>query len=117
MNEVVTREATRESYTGWEIAVDLPYRDVVLAELLKLGPSGNQPCAKLGEAEPLLDLGLITLLQVDATTAKIKDYFGPQASRSRSRSSRRRHHYRWPTAAFQRQPWRLGAADGAEPEH
>ncbi len=78
MNEVVTREATRESYTGWEIAVDLPYRDVVLAELLKLGPSGNQPCAKLGEAEPLLDLGLITLLQVDATTAKIKDYFGPR---------------------------------------
>lgn len=76
MNEFVTREQTAERYLDSEIAVDLPYRDVVLANLLELDPDENAPCAELGDKEPLLDLGLISLLQVKRTATAIKARFG-----------------------------------------
>ena len=76
MNDFVTRQETHEAYHGWEIAVDLRYRDVVLANLKELDSEADPPSAEAGDAEPRLDLGIVTLPAVDRTAGKIRVKYG-----------------------------------------
>ncbi|MGH3881582.1 MAG: S8 family peptidase [Actinophytocola sp.] len=76
MNDIVRRADTAEAYQDWQIAVDLPDRDIALANLLELDPDEEKPCATLGDSEPRLDLGLIELLDVKRTADKIREKYG-----------------------------------------
>lgn len=66
MNDLAVRDMHWSSHTD-EIAVDLRYRDLVISHLLIVDTSDT---AALGESEPRLDLGLVTLLAPARTAAK-----------------------------------------------
>lgn len=64
---------TTESHRGDEIAVDLPYRTLVLSHLTNVD---TEPCAEPGESDRRLDLGLITLRAAAHTSAAFAARYG-----------------------------------------
>lgn len=64
---------TTESYHGDEIAVDLPYRTLVLSHLTNMD---TEQCAEPGESDRRLDLGLVTLRATAQTSTAFADRYG-----------------------------------------
>jgi membrane-anchored mycosin MYCP len=59
-----------------EIAVDLPYRNLVISHLMTMDANENEPCAGPGESDRRLDLGLVTLRAAARTAARFASRYG-----------------------------------------